>query len=58
MPPGTDQSLATVLRDLEALYAEEDAANNAALAACGQPKSQYLSPGTFVKVGCDLRRRQ
>jgi hypothetical protein len=49
---------ATELRDLETSIAEEDADNDAAAAAQGQPKSLFLSVKSFVKVGRDLQRRQ
>jgi hypothetical protein len=52
----THFNAATQLRDLEAMYAEADAANDAARANSGYPKSQYLGPKSFIKVGRDLKQ--
>lgn len=58
MQPNAQVYAATQLRDIEEMYAAEDAARDAQLAAACLPKSQYLSARTFIKVGRDLRRRQ
>lgn len=48
----------TELRELEALYAQEDCDRDTVAAAQGRQKETYLSAKSFVKVGRDLRRRQ
>lgn len=53
-----DASSDTELRELEALYAQEDAERDAIAASEQRTKDSHLSAKTFVKVGRDLRRRQ